>query len=119
HEGRAADALRAAVRECPSDFLLERLEEAGSEREHDDPEAEHGLVVDGGVNGRQLAIRQREKRVRGETTDGDTRAHGVGPLGARQLARLPENALPPFSQEGEMVPPPTEALGEGELVSMR
>ena len=44
--------LRAAVRERAADLLLERLEEPGRERVHDDPQAEDGAVVDGRVRGR-------------------------------------------------------------------
>ena len=58
HERPAADPLRAPVREGPPDLLLDGLEEAGREREHDDPQAEDGLVVDGRVHGGQLAVGQ-------------------------------------------------------------
>ena len=61
--GRAADALRAPVRDRAPDLLLERLEEAGRDREHDDPEAEDGAVVDLRRAGRQLTVRERQERV--------------------------------------------------------
>ena len=68
--GAAADALRAAgARARAPDLLLERLEEAGREHEHDDPEPVERVVVVGRVAGRQLAVRQDQERVRGEADD--------------------------------------------------
>ena len=104
HERAAADALRAPVRECSPDLLLERLEEARGQRKDDDPQAEDGLVVNGRVRRRELAIRQREKRVRRDSAHCDTGADDVGALGEGQPANRSDQSLPAFSHETWMLP---------------
>ena len=99
HERGTADALRAAVRERPSDFLLQRLEEAGRDGEEDHPQPEERAVLDGGGPVRQLPVSEREEGVGGDPADGDARADRVGAFRERQLASHSDDSLYAFGHE--------------------
>ncbi|GIU88807.1 MAG: hypothetical protein KatS3mg009_3322 [Acidimicrobiia bacterium] len=80
-ERPSADAERAPVRERTAHLLLERLEEAGSDDEHDRPEAVEGGVALVG----ELAGGQDLEAVRGDARDDEAGADRPRALGERAV----------------------------------
>jgi hypothetical protein len=103
-EWPAADALRAPVREGTAHLLFEWLEEAGRDREDDDPETEDRAIVDRRSSGTELAGRKRQERVSGHPGDRDARPDRVRTFRHGQFAGEPDQAFLGCGHEPAMVP---------------
>ena len=93
----AADAVRAPVRQRAADLLLERLEQAGRDDEHDRPEDVERRVV----GGREALGGDDLEAVRGQAEDDETDADRVRAFGHRQLLGGPDQPLSAFNHEHE------------------